>query len=360
MYSDCKRIVFVAGGVSGGGAERVVCELSNYFITLKYHVTIITTSDDKASYILDSGIERVMLIQKSERRNFIYNCLIRLKRLKNYIKKNPYSNYVGFLPITTLMLLLYRKLIKGNVVISERSDPQRYNWLIQKLLYKYTSKADFAVFQTENVKKIYEMKNPSINGIVIPNSVKVGIQNKMSIINREKKIVSVGRLETVKNQAVLIRAFSIIAKEFSEFTLHFYGDGEQKDNLIQLTKNLFLSDRVYFHNFSKNIYNEICNSAIFVLSSNHEGMPNSLMEAMAIGITCIATNCPSGGVASLIHDGINGVLVPVDDEIALANAMRFVISNPNKANELAKEAMKIVDYYSPEIINKQWLGVILN
>lgn len=352
------NITFVVGGVSGGGAERVVCDLANFFVKKNNNVTIITTSDDDATYYLDSSIKRICLITSSERKNYIYNAFIRWKRLKRYIKEHPWHNYVGFLPITTIMLLLLRKYIKGKVVVSERSDPQRYNFIIKKFLYRLSERANKVVFQTSAVKQVYEKHNSKINGIVIPNAVLVEAHNSKSVKERDKRIVSVGRLEAVKNQELLIRAFTDVVKDFPDYTLHFYGDGALREKLKKLTEELVISEKVAFHGFITDVKKDIINAAVFVLPSNHEGMPNSLMEAMAMGLPCIATDCPSGGVRSLIRDKENGLLIPVNDKVALIEAIKNILINDNLSNHIVNEAIKVGSDYSPDIIYNKWFKII--
>lgn len=102
------------------------------------------------------------------------------------------------------------------------------------------------------------------------------------------------------------------------------------------------------------IEKDIYNAGIFVLSSNYEGMPNALMEAMALGLPCISTDCPVGGPKTLIKNGENGLLVPVGDEEALSIAILKLIEDNELSQKIANNALKISEKFNPNIINQQW------
>ena len=145
---------------------------------------------------------------------------------------------------------------------------------------------------------------------------------------------------------MLIDAFSIFEKEYPDYTLHFYGKGPLEKELINQVKQLELENKVVFHGFSTKVDEEIRESSMFVLSSNYEGVSNSMVEALALGIPAIATDCPIGGCKMYIKHGENGLLVPVGDEKALAEAMKNVAADPELAKKMSQNARKVREEYS--------------
>lgn len=95
-------------------------------------------------------------------------------------------------------------------------------------------------------------------------------------------------------------------------------------------------------------------AAMFVLSSDYEGLPNVLIEAMAMGLPVISTDCPSGGPANLIEDGRNGLLVPVGDENALYKAMSSIAESEELASMLGENALKIKEKLDAAVVAERW------
>jgi glycosyltransferase involved in cell wall biosynthesis len=136
--------------------------------------------------------------------------------------------------------------------------------------------------------------------------------------------------------------------------LDIYGDGECREKLEDLVKSKGLSDRISLSGSISNVPEHICNARIFVLTSNTEGMPNTLIEAMALGLPVISTDCPCGGPAQLIEDGVNGLLVPVGDAYALSDAFRKILDDKELEAKLQENSSKITLKLSPDKVNKEW------
>ena len=350
------KLTFFTGGLSGGGAERVICNLANFLIVRNHECTILTMLEEEASYDLDKRIKVVSLIKKSERKNVVYDNILRIIRLKKYLKTSDSEAYIGFLPRTIIMLLALRKNTKARVVVSERADPTQYLKITQFLLKKLAKRADQWVFQTADAMAWY--KGYIKNGIIIPNAINPAFIKAPYEGERRKVIVGAGRLIKQKNFALLIDAFADIADEFPDYTLTIYGEGNKRSELEQLAKEHDIGDRVSLPGYVMSLGDEIEDASLFVLSSDFEGMPNALMEAMALGLPCISTDCPVGGPRYLIRDGKNGVVVPVNDRFSLAEAIRNMLSNKEKSVTMGREAAKISDELHPDKIYTMWSNVI--
>ena len=100
-------------------------------------------------------------------------------------------------------------------------------------------------------------------------------------------------------------------------------------------------------------------ASMFVLSSDYEGMPNALMEAMASGLPCVSTDCGGGGARFLVQNGDNGILIPQKDEVALASAMEKILSDESLSAKLGENARKLQETLAPEKIYGEWERFIL-
>lgn len=355
------NITIFIGGLSGGGAERVVCNLSN-FLSARHKVTILTMSNDTPAYQLNESVSRVSLIKDEESQNYLFKNFKRLIRFRKYLKKSDADVYLAMLPGTINIMLAHRNKINVPIIVSERCDPQsRYEsskmrkWIMKKLY----PKADGFVFQTKDAMDYYRqiIKN---KGTVIPNAINQEFVREPFKGTRKKRIVSAGRFTEQKNFALLIKAFSRITDKYPDYDLIIYGNGPQKNELVHLVKDLHLENKVKFPGYVNNFGDQIIDASLFVLSSNYEGMPNALMEAMALGLPCISTDCPVGGPKFIIDDKENGLLVPVGDIERLSESFEMVLSNKEFATVLGKNAKRISLNLSSENIYDRWEVYIKN
>lgn len=351
------RVSFLIGSLTGGGAERTVCNLANFLIENGHEVSIVTMSDVNDTYELNSKVKRIYLIRASERKNLLYDNILRYRRLGKYLTNEKCDCHVVMLPITIAMMLLQRKKTKAPVIASERNDPNSYNIFSRYLNKMLSNRADAWVFQTEDAREWYQGRIRE--GIVIPNAINSDFLKAPYLGKRQEEIVAVGRLDKQKNYDLLLNAFSLVVKKHPSFTLHIYGQGPLEKELKEKVSNMYLSDRVFFEGYVSNIGERIQKSMLYVLTSDYEGMPNSLMEAMALGLPCIATDCPAGGPRFLIDHGENGMLVNCGDQKGLAEAMVYIINNPDFANKLGEKARQIRYTLAPEKIYQEWMKFIV-
>lgn len=153
---------------------------------------------------------------------------------------------------------------------------------------------------------------------------------------------------------MLLDAFSIISKRYPDYQLVIYGEGPQKEILVNKAEKLKIADQVYFPGYVKNLREKILESHIFVLTSNYEGMPNVLMEAMSLGKPVISTDCAIGGPKFLIENGQNGLLVPTNHSNKLVEALEKIIDDAEFAKKLGENAFNINDRLAPDKIYSIW------
>lgn len=352
--------IFIAT-LTPGGTERVTCNLSNYLVENDYNVTILTLLNTyKPAYELDRKIKCISLSEnKGQASNkSIEYCrhITRYARLWKFIRKNKTDLYLVMLPLPTYMLLSLRRIIKVPIIVSERSDPNQFyksSKVKRALMKRLFPRSDAFIFQTEDAKAFYREIITAEN-IVIPNPINRSFIRKPFTGERKKVIVAAGRLCEPKNYPMLLEAFSLIASKHIEYQLVIYGSGGLLQELVNKTEELNIADKVFFAGQVSDIADCIIDSALFVLSSDYEGMPNALMEAMALGLPCISTDCPCGGPRFLIQNKNNGLLVPVGNTEAMAEAMDMILSDKDLAQSLGNNASAIQSKVHPDIINAEW------
>ncbi|MCM1103092.1 MAG: glycosyltransferase [Clostridium sp.] len=244
------------------------------------------------------------------------------------------------------------------VLVSVRNDPKvDYAGRINALFCRrYLYHADGCVFQTKEAQQFFSQKLQKKSKIIL-NPINEKYFHVDTPAVRRKVIVNVGRIAAQKNQALLLRAFAGLTERFPEYELHIYGsdsgDGTM-DILTQIIREEKLGEKVRFCGNSDSLEKEIADCALFALTSDYEGLPNALMEAMAMQMPVIATDCPCGGAAMLIKDGENGILVPAGECAPLTKAMEKILREPEYADRIGAEAGKIREIANGDRIYGQW------
>lgn len=352
-----KKIIFCVTTLSKGGAERVICNLANYFsIQQDYDVSIVAINKSKIEYDLNDNVKVYFANDLSKKGRF-RNIFIRNFNFRKLVNTICPDIVVSFLPVAVFISLLHKHNYK--VVISVRNDPKiEYGTLKNKILSKILfPKADSIIFQTNDAMNYFNNIHIKKKKIIY-NSVSTNFLNKVYSEKRDKRIVTVGRLEKQKNHILLINAFKKFQEIHDDYILEIYGEGSMRNELEGMIKLHNLSDKVFLCGQIDDVVKAIRKAAMFVLSSDYEGMPNALVEAMVLGIPCISTDCPCGGPKSLIVNEINGLLVPVGDIDSLVNAMSFLVNNPEKCKLIEKESIKILSKVDENVVYKQWFDVV--
>ena len=354
------KVTLFISALSGGGAERVTCNLANYLANAGHSVEILTMGERAAAEPLAAGVKEITLLPERERGNALLNNVKRILRLRRYMKRKQVDAYVVMLPIPTRLMLRFSGLTKAPIVMSERVDPTTYSEKTKKDLRRLVSKAHGVVFQTAEAQSWYAPYLKGAEGKIIPNAINPAFIRPPYIGEREKVIVGAGRLSEQKNFPLLIRSFAKIAPKYPDYKLVIYGQGGLLNSLKSLAAELGVGERVEFPGYVSNMPERLEKASMFVLSSDFEGMPNALMEAMASGLPCVSTDCGGGGARFLIKNGENGILVPIKDEDAMATAMERVLSDPALAATLGENARGLQETLAPEKIYGEWESFIQN
>lgn len=336
-----------------GGAERVICTLASDFAARGIDTTIITQESTECGYPVhpDVRIIATKVRCKIPGLRLFARCL----RLRKVIKELAPDAAISFMVDNNLILSLFTVGLNCVRIGSDRVFPKVISGIrpyLCKLIYPL---ADGIVFQTKEARDCFAGKVWK-RSTVIANPLVGSIPPRAEQLTKD--VVSVGRLTRQKNHELLIRAFGEFHKTYPEYKLRIYGGGERKDELQSLIDSLGLSDCAYLMGTSKTVLKDISGAAMFVMTSDYEGMPNALAEAIALGIPSISTDCLGGGAAALIQDGVNGILIPVNDEEKLVSAMNTLAQDAALAKRLGDKGQEMKQTLSVGAITQQWLDYI--
>ena len=394
MMKD-KKIAFFIDSLGGGGAERVVSVLCRELTARGYDVDILMLHKRPIAYSMPGEVNLYYaedmpvttpwgkLIRKASQRCMDLQVWFRNPLLRKfgchtyprvnetrmyfyanyalpyreYLKKNPGCTAFGFLIRSNIAMLMAAKNLPVKTVFCERNNPIRPDMPrnIIKIRDRIYRRCKAAVFQTEEERDYYTRLR--CGSTVIPNPLKEGRPQPFEG-GRRHEIVNFCRLNKQKNIPLLIDAFEMLLADHPDYTLRIYGRGEEKDNLIALTREKGLENSVFFEDFAADVHDRIRDAAMYVCSSDFEGLSNSMLEALAIGLPCVCTDCEGGGARMMIEDHKNGILTPIGDVQALYGAMKEIVENPALAEKLSKEAVKVRDKLSIERIVDRWEAMI--
>ncbi len=399
--NNTKEIAFIIKVMLGGGAERVISLLSKAVAERGLSVTLILTHQKLSDAVLkdiDANVKVVSLPDKAEespgssflprmimifarligkishlitkkdsQKSLILKYLSRnyavISQLKKYFKSHKNSCAVAFLYDSIFITLLAAQ--KNNrIIISERGDPEQSSAskTVAAFMKKEFPKADATVFQSPDAKRWYKDHTP-VDGTVIFNPIKSDLPEPFAG-KRKKRIVNFCRVSEQKNLIMLIDAFSLFGMDFPDYELFIFGDpvGNTAEGYMDSVKEKIgqspCKERIHLFPSRNDIHSEIRDYAMFVSSSDFEGMSNSMLEAMALGLPCVCTDCPAGGARAVIRNGENGLLVPVGDAEKTNLAMKELAENPALANKLSENSVKIKEEQSVKNIIEKWMEII--
>lgn len=347
-----KRVAVISHSAAGGGAERVATVIANGLCRLEQtEVFFCAIHSDKREYFLDDRVSYTFISEEGDSR--MARMLSRMKGLRRLLKDNRIDVMISFVYDEGYAAMFMPKLKK---IYSLRNDPSRIKrrrmWIIERLYVH----ADQVVFQTNDAKAFFGRRIRK-HGTVIPNPIEPALPYWQEQ-DHDREIIAAGRLNSQKNFPMLLRAFAIFHKDYPEYRLTICGDGDDRSKLTQLAGKLGISDSVTFTGHVTDIHERMTRAAMYVSSSDYEGISNSMLEALAIGIPTICTDCPVGGARMFIDSGVNGFLVPVGDHEALAQAMAELAGNTELCRSFSAASQKIREELDAANICEKWRQLI--
>lgn len=347
------KILITNATLLHGGAERVISILANDFVTKGHEVELLLYYDKPLWYSLDNRIKVTIDEKAIGKCGKIKHILWRRK----YIKSSNADIVVSFLATFNMLNIVSLIGTKKKLIVADRNDPSRIPKnkvlrTLRNLLYRF---ADGVVLQSENNKN-YFSKAIQKKSAIIYNPTITSDYKSSYIRNTPHKneIVSVGRVIEQKNPRMLLDAFAKISNEFPEYNLKVLGEGDLRNEMREKAKKLGLEDKVSYIGAVSDVFENIQNSALYIMTSNYEGMPNALLEAMCIGLPVISTKV--SGATDVIENGKNGVLIDCNDIDALADNIKELLSNSDLRTKYAKNAILLSQKLDVNSISDLWIN----
>lgn len=342
--------------LSYSGASKIFLWLANQLANAGNQVDLIACEGDVDTCDLSERISLTYLKLPSSNR--VYRGMSIICQLRKCLGQRQYQVAISFLPVESMYLIMaaYGKNIP--VIVAERSDPYLERSLIAKLARFTYRFADGAVFQTLEASRYFPAKLQR-RSCVIPNPVLQTAFPALAYNERKRFIVTTGRMEIhQKRQDVLLQAFAIVAQSEAQIRLALYGDGPDLDKLKQMAQELGIAHRVEFCGRVSHVVENIKQAQMFVFSSDFEGIPNSIIEALNAGLPVVTTDCSPGGAKLLVMDGNNGYVVPRGDASALAEKILCLLHHPEEMDRMARNALEIRSRFTQKSVFHQWQGYI--
>ena len=376
-----KKIYITSHYLKHGGIEKMVCNLSNLFIEMNYDVEILCTYFDgepvyylndkvKITYLTDKLPKKTTSLKKNLKElkfiRFVNNSFVRFSQyyLHNKVVADSIKNIEKSIIISTRNehTKLISKYSKGsNKLIAQlHCDHSQYKGYLKDIKYRYNN-IDYLLLLTEELKNELEPELTELNKktkcLTVPNFMKDTKDTKD--IEREKQIISVGRLSIEKGFDRLLLIWEEFLVNNKSYILKIVGDGEEKENLIQLAKSLNISDYIIFTGFLSNdeTVKEIRKSKIYVMTSLQEALPMVLIESISKGTPIVAYDVRVGP-RSIIEDEYNGFLVKENDIKTFVEKLDFLLKENDVYSLMSKNAITSANLYSEENLKGIWTEIL--
>lgn len=363
------KIAFVSGKLTGGGSERAVSEMANYWAGRGHTVTVITYLEESGSddYPLDAAVSRISAFPRFAWRLPLplpLRVLPRLFRLRRAIRGAAPDVVISMILGANLSTLIATAgmslhVIGQQVNAIESSLSKRYMRLLQQFLYR---RLDGFVVQS---RQLFEMASRLVSPEkirVIPRHVSPAFATDDAPRSTSRwqqlgngpsaRIVAMGRLVPQKGFDLLLGAVARLPREI-DYGLVVMGDGEERSTLEQIARRFGVDERVWLFGWTKDPRPTLLDSTVFVLPSRWEGWPNALLQAMALGLPVVAADCRTGP-GEIITDGVDGLLVPPDDVDALAAAIQRLVHDAGLRERLGTAAREVRNRFAMDQIMSMW------
>ena len=354
------RLTLVISSLRSGGAEKIMTILANYWAKKSWDITLLTLDSKPSFYYLDERVKHIPLAIASDSKNIFTAIISNLKRvrvLKTAIAGSKPDVVISFLSTINILTIIATRGLKVPVIVEEHIYPDMAPLgRLWELLRQWTyPRADKVVALTNRALACFSPKIQA-RGYVLPNPVlplALSDQSWQKQWVKKPALIAMGRLDEQKGFDLLLQAFCKLKDDYPEWTLTILGEGKLRSQLEDLRDRIGLKERVHLIGVVENPHDFLKQADIFVMSSRFEGFPNAICEAMACGLPVISMDCPSGP-REIIRQGIDGLLVPNGDVLALTQAMRDLMTDETLRKHLAKNALDITDRFGLETIMGKW------
>lgn len=356
------RILFISATLSFGGAEKMLIFTAEQMANKGHMVHIANLMSTNSVSDYQRQVHPLVKVhQMNETGNL--SKLSMLKSLISLARDIRAEVVIGFTQFPNMYASIIGKVLRIPSIMSERGDPQRTGLgtgMKGKLILSIINRCSGGVFQTEGARSVYSRRLVK-RSTVIPNPIFItGEIPFVPYSEREKSVVSVGRLDNLqKRYDVMLKAFQLFSEKHPEYVLKLYGRGNDEQQIAKWAEELGIADKVQMMGLTTQPMQDIAGDGMFLITSDYEGISNSLLEAMAVGLPCVSTDHTPGGARMLIQDHENGLLAPVEDAPRLAAAMSEFADDLQLAAKCGESAKDVINRFAPARIIDMWESYIL-
>lgn len=359
-----KKVMIAIGKLTGGGAERVATVWANQLNVSGCKVSLLSLFRSDDEYDIGDGI---VVYRVADKRNEFSRMSFfdKFKAFRKIIRTEKPEYIISFLPYvqTWVMMTSLGLGVKRIETVRNNLEREFFPNAIQRILWKSCYSTCSGIILQSSEQAPYLTKRQQRKCVVIPNPVDdVYLHScKETLSIQPQSFVAVGRIHEQKNYPMMIKGFASVCSEHPELTLSIYGTG--KPEYVEYIQGLIadegMGDHIFLMGRVNHIEQEYLKHDVFLMTSDYEGMPNALAEAMASKLICISTDCKTGP-RDLIDNGVNGFLVPAADEAGLQRAIKHVLSLSSKELEFvaSRAREKILTYCSKENSTQQVLDML--
>jgi len=357
MAEPIKKIVLVLPSLHAGGMERVMSELAFFFTTKKNaEVHLILLGIDDKFYSLPQSVTVHEPSFAFNKKNILLETAKTMLYLRKTINGIKPDSVLSFGEMYNSFVLIGTLFTKHQIFVSDRSKPDK-NWgkfhhLLRNVFYR---RAAGIIAQTEMAAQIMTKRLNHSNIKVIGNPI--NMINSTRLEPRKNIILSVGRMIKSKRFDLLIKLFSQTSNE--NWELHILGDGPERQTIEAVVYSMNLSNKVTLLGAKKDVAPFYAQSKIFAFTSNSEGFPNVLGEAMSAELAPITFNFIAGA-SDLIEHNINGLLIPMDDEKLYIEGLNKLMNDNSLVDKFSIESKKSISKFSTNIIANEYYNFILS
>lgn len=353
-----KTIGFYINTIQYGGAERLVACLANFFGTIGYRVYVMTSYLLDDEYRLEDRVTRVVLNQ-----SVLSSCTVKknaewITEIRAICKKKQIDYLIGFLREGNFRVISATLGIRTKSIIYNCGQPEvMYNTFFDKLIMNFILPlADLSVYELE-MERLFFPKRMLKKSEIITHGIPDEFFD-VSRVPKKNQLVSIGRLDPIKNLPLLIKAVRFARDSILDIDLKIYGRGPDKGRLEKAIDECGANEFVHLMGTTDSVVDALKEADLFVLTSDSEGLPTTLMEAMSMGIPCIATDCPVGGPRWLIDDHKSGMLVSKGDVVALTTAIVEILSDRAILEKIGINARERAQEFRAKKVLKKWQSII--
>lgn len=344
------KISFITSTLHSGGSERVMSLLANSFANRGNEVEIICLNKHLVFYPIDEKV-KVWFAEEETRSRSIMKKMVWLRR---HVKERKPDVVIAFMLEVFCATLASLIGMRVPVVSSERIDPHFFGRAKGFLRWVLLRRTAHLVVQTERIKEFYSPRLQA-RTTIIRNPV-TGKVFSLPEVDKENRIIAVGRLAYQKNYPMMFRAFRKVSEHFPQYKLCVYGDGPQRSEIEAGIAAIGMEDKIVLAGKSDKIIEEMNRSKLFVMSSDYEGMSNALLEAICVGLPVISTDV--SGASDLIEQGINGFVTPIGDEEAFSLALEKLLGDEKLMYTMGENNRRKAGDFREDRIVDQWASLI--